>query len=273
MSDLGFDLSGVRLRLAGLPDDVARGTSEEWRHFASAPPADPFLHVRVEPVDVGDVPASFLPKEMTSRFEPGSARFDMPEGTAEVRDGTARIRLGRDLGERGYYAFHNLLRACLAWRLPDRGAAMLHAAGLVVDGRAFVLVGPAGSGKSTWVVHGEATGARALSDDVVLVDRATGTLEALGAPFRSTHRREYRPGRWPVAAVLWPMHGPAPALTATPRLLARAKVAANLPFLADGVGQDERIDAAVDAVLSVPCLGLTFAPDAAFVPLLAGFPQ
>jgi len=272
MGVVGVDLSGIRLRLTGLPQDVSQRTAREWRRFVCEPPPDPFLSVCVEQVAVAGPPAEFLPKEMTSRLAVGAARFEMPEGSVEVRgDGTARMRLGRNLGPRGYYAFHNLLRACLAWRLPDRGGAMLHAAGLVVDGRAFLLVGPEGSGKSTWVRHGEAAGARVVSDDVVVVDRAGGVLEAVGAPFCSTHRIDYAPGRWPVAAVLLPRHGFRPALAQTPALLARARVTANLTFVADALGFDDRIEAAVDGIVSAPCRELTFSPDGAFVPLLAGF--
>jgi hypothetical protein len=268
---LGIDLSGVALRLDGLPAEVGERLARDWRRFAGPVSAAPFLRVEVEPFDAGELREPFRPKAMVSRPGPTSAQFEMPEGTAEVRGDTTRVRLARDLGERGYQAFHNLLRASLAWRLPDRGGAMLHAAGLVVGGRAFVLAGPEGSGKSTWVRHGEAAGARAISDDVVVVDRASGRLEALGTPFCSTHRIDYRPGRWPVAAILWPEHGSNAALADTPPLLARAKLAASLPFLAEGLGTDPRVGETIEGLCRARCLRLTFPPDPSFVPVLAAF--
>jgi hypothetical protein len=194
----------------------------------------------------------------------------MPEGEAEVGDdGVARIRLARGPEATAYFAMMNLLRACLAWRLPSRGGAMLHAAGLAVDGRAFALVGSEGSGKSTWARSGEQAGGHVLSDDIVLLEGGESGIEALGSPLRSTHRSDYRPGRWPLAAILFPRHGPRPAWTRCDPLRARARIAANLPFVQTAIGRDERVAAVVERLATeVPCKVLTFAPDPSFVELL-----
>ena len=167
----------------------------------------------------------------------------------------------------------NLLRASLAWALPGRGGALLHAAGIALDGRAFVLVGPSGSGKTTWArVAGEA-GAVVLSDDLVMVDGIGPRLEALGAPFRSTLRLPLAAGRWPLAAILFPRHGARPSFEPCSALLAKARVTANLTFIADAVERDERVAGVIERLTSqVACADLAFAPDPSFLNLLRRLP-
>src|SRR5437867_6048070 len=43
----------------------------------------------------------------------------------------------------------NFLRVALAWKAMERGGLLLHASGLVRDGRAYLFFGPSGSGKTT----------------------------------------------------------------------------------------------------------------------------
>jgi hypothetical protein len=271
-SRLTFDLSGVVVALSGVPPESARRLAAEWDCFA-VEEQDPFLHLEVG-VGRAEAPASvFRPKEMHSELRADGARFSMPEGWAEIAAlGRGRIELNRRLADREYFTLMNLLRACLAWRLPDRGAAMLHAAGLVIDDRAFLLVGSAGAGKSTWVRLGQSAGARVVSDDLVLVDPDDGGFVLLGAPFRSTHRVTYESGRWPLVAILFARHGPTHRLAVSSALLSRAKLTANLTFVADAPAADRRIPRVIEALArDVCCSELTFALDPGFVDLLRSF--
>jgi hypothetical protein len=254
--------------------ELARRLRVAWAPFVAPLGDEPFLRVEVryEPRGIGEGSSSH--KSMISEMEIDSARFRLREGSASVeREGGACIRLHGAPGRREFFAFSNLLRACLAWRLPGRGGTLLHAAGLRVGGRAFVLVGAGGSGKSTWTRLGEEGGARALSDDLVLIDGAGPRLEALGSPFHSSHEADYRPGRWPLAAVLFPRHGPSASCRPVDALIARARLSANLPFLAEALQVDERVAALLDRfVRSTPCAELTFGLDSSFVSLLRDWP-
>ncbi len=216
----------------------------------------------------GDRPTTRSIVRAVSRAE--RAPQSLESCTAAVDEtGQAELSLTRGLGPREYFTLLNLLRAALAWRLPHRGAVLLHAAGIVVEKGAFLLVGPEGSGKSTWAELGQRAGAHVLSDDLVLVDGGGARLEALGSPFRSTHRADYRPGRWPVCAILFPRHGDSPAWTPCDGMLARARLAANLPFVSSALEQDPRVAAVVERLATaVPCRELTFGLDPAFVDLL-----
>ena len=95
----------------------------------------------------------------------------------------------------------------------------------------------------------------------------------LGAPFRSTHHADYRPGRWPLAAILFPVHGPKPGWAPVGSLLSRSRLLANLPFVADAPSSDRSVDRLVDGLISgVPCGEFSFALDPGFVALLRDWP-
>ncbi len=269
-----LSFSGVDIRVQGMAPESADRMLREWRPFVTEAAAEPFLSIEVSFVD-GDVdPGPFDPKRMSSACESNAARFSMNGGEARVaQTGQAQIILVRGLGLSEYHTLMNLLRAALAWRLPHRGAALLHAAGIVVEHRAFLLVGSEGSGKSTWAALGERAGARVLSDDLVLVDGGGARLEALGSPLHSTHRADYRPGRWPVSAMLFPRHGAVPAWTLCDGMLARARLAANLPFVSSALQRDPRVAAVVERLATaVPCRELTFGMDPSFVDFLRSTP-
>lgn len=270
MNSVAVDFSGLGLWIRGLTDDLARRLEADWAPFLAAERGRPLLVVDVSLETGAAVGGQFRPKQMRATLETGSAHFGMPEGEAEVRDdGKTRVRLLGGPPATVYFAMMNLLRASVAWRLPSQGAAMLHAAGLVVEGRSFVLVGQEGSGKSTWARMGEQRGARVLSDDLVLVACRADGAEALGSPFRSTHRTACGPGRWPIAAILFPRWGPQAAWTPCGALRARAAIAGNLPFIATAIERDERVAAVIERLATaVPCKELTFAPDPSFMDLL-----
>lgn len=274
-SALRFDLSGVGIAVD--EPDAARAARwrRDWASFVSGDAAaagDPFvLDVAIEPIDA-DAPAGnpYLPKEMRAEFDGPRARFALPEGEADVaRPARCRIRLPRSIEDRAYFTAHNLVRAALAWCLAPRRIALVHAAAVAVDGRAWALVGASGTGKTTWAEQAEAGGALVLADDLALVDASSSDgVAVLGAPFRSTHRGARRPGRWPLAAWLHALHGLEPALAPVPDLLAGARLAANLPFVADAVERDADVAATLEALAAAPTRRLTFAPDPGFLELL-----
>lgn len=275
---LVFDLSGVRLRVTGLTAALGDRLQREWTLYAAKKDAALFLHVDVNEITRDYAEADFRPKDMRSDLSVERAEFSMPEGHAVVEQtGPARVSLVKDIGDRQYYAFHNFVRACLAWRLPGRGAGLIHSAGMALDGRSYLLVGPQGSGKSSWARLAVEAGGTLLSDDLNMVDPAGvvgGPYDVLGTPFRSTEKANLVHGRWPLAAILFPVHGRAPRLAAVPPLIAQARLAANLPFIAEGLEHDQRIASLVTTLVErVPMAELTFALDTDFVELLRSWPD
>lgn len=267
-----FDLSGLAVRVRGLGEAHRERLEESWSAFRIREAGSFFLDIEVEAEpEAADDGSVFSPKQMTSSFDRTTARYAMKEGAATVPlQGTLRIQLASATLERQYFGFVNLVIAALAWRLPSRGGALLHAAGIVLGERAFALVGPEGSGKSTWAALAREAGARVLSDDMVVVEAGPdGRFQALATPFRS---REPYPGRWPLAALLLPEHGPRAALEDVPPLALRARIGANLPFFAEAWAHDPRVERLVETLaLSIPARRLTFAVDPSFLDLLRTF--
>jgi hypothetical protein len=60
----------------------------------------------------------------------------------------------------------NHLRVLVAYRLLEKGGALLHSSGVVDDGEALLFLGPSGAGKTTVARHSRATGRSVLSDDM-----------------------------------------------------------------------------------------------------------
>ncbi|MGE0448730.1 MAG: hypothetical protein AB7Q29_04015 [Vicinamibacterales bacterium] len=69
--------------------------------------------------------------------------------------------------------------------MTSRGSVLaLHAAGLVVDGRAVLIAGPPWSGKSTWAFEAARRGMPVLGDDQVAVEPLLGTVCAVPRPLK-----------------------------------------------------------------------------------------
>ncbi len=82
----------------------------------------------------------------------------------------------------------NYLRVLYAWLALDHDSLLLHACGIVRDGKGYVFFGPSGSGKTTTATLSAAH--TILSDDLVIIKKVAGTYHACGVPFR---------GDWPEA--------------------------------------------------------------------------
>jgi len=76
----------------------------------------------------------------------------------------------------------NLVNACFAGIVMQRGHLLLHASGVTRSGRAVALAGPPGAGKSTASLHLVERGFRFLSNDRVLARRGPDRVEAIGYP-------------------------------------------------------------------------------------------
>ena len=167
---------------------------------------------------------------------------------------------------RRFWGLVNLTCAAVGWRLASRGGGAVHAAGVLIEDEAYLLIGPSGCGKTTWSKTAAAAGLPVLSDDCVLLDGIEGRLVALGSPFRSKDFPSPGPGRWPVAAILLPAHADEPSVEPVSRLMLEARIAANLLFsshASEGAAQ------AVSAIASgATARTLSFRPDASWIPLV-----
>lgn len=271
-TDRSYDVSGLRIEFHDLPAGCAGRLDDAWGQFVSAPEPAPMLdiHCAVRPT-TGPAPRRISAQTMRTVYSSSRARFEMPDGVCRLdQAGRTKIRLPSNDAAHQYFTLINLLLPAIAWRLMQEGGAVMHAAGIVLDGRAFLLVGPENAGKSTWVALAKTAGARPLSDDVILVQRSNaGGLEALGSPFRVKDHGSIGPGRWPVAAILLSAHGAAPMLQPVPSLTVRTVLMANLLYATEALEAFPRVDAFLEAATAeVPVRRLTFAKDSSFIDLL-----
>jgi len=108
--------------------------------------------VRIQLVDVppwtSDDPALFPQGEpAVQRFRDGLLLSSHRSFTAEIDPFGARARLQRR--EEYAYPLEVVVRTAMMARLPLVGGLPLHAAGVVVEGRGVVFLGPSGAGKTT----------------------------------------------------------------------------------------------------------------------------
>jgi hypothetical protein len=144
----------------------------------------------------------------------------------------------------------------------------VHAASIVVDGRAYLLVGAEGAGKSTFAAQAGRGGAQVLGEDVAVLEFGPDGAVSLGSPFRDENATMRGGGRWPVGAVLLPKHGSPPSLDAVNPVRAQAAVAANLPYLADA---EIALDVARRILEGTAVRSLTFSPDPTYLDALRAF--
>ena len=266
MTDIAVDFSGIRIVLRGLPTDFASRVRQEWNRFIVTNDTEGWLDVAVSVSNDQQPPGPFA-HEMRHRLEKDGASYEIPEGSIEI-DAARKARLRISAGDAGvrFYTLSNLIAAALAWSLPSRGAALVHGAGIVWKGHGFALVGPSSSGKTTWAYLARDAGATFLSDDLLFVDSSGPRAELLSTPIRADDPEPERPGRWPLVAILLPVHGDTARLSPARPLRAHAVLAANLPFTGESYGRDARLGAFVDRLLSLtPAYELTFAREDSFL--------
>lgn len=259
------DISGLALRFEGLAPGLAEALRREWPAYVRAPgDAAPSLTIAVEEDDRAMKPGRFM--EGTLHVESTSAavvvRRDEGRLEHEAAGARASVTLAQGDAGRRFWGLINLTCAAVSWHLQGSGGGVAHAAGIVLRDRAFLLVGPSGCGKTTWARAASDAGVPVLSDDCVVLATEGGRLMALGSPFRSKELASPGPGRWPVGAILLPQWADAPSLAPASRLMAEARIAANLLYATAAA------PAAAVIADGAPSHVLAFRPDAGWIGLL-----
>jgi hypothetical protein len=102
--------------------------------------------------------------------------------------------------------FENYLRILAAYAILLRGGLLLHSAGFVVDGAAYLFLGRSGAGKTTVTRMALAAGAKILSDDInIVVPASDGGFAAGAVPFAGElgHESLEQSGRYPLKGLYW----------------------------------------------------------------------
>lgn len=269
-----YDLSGLMLDLDGIPPSCLRGLDRHWGAFQTEPSDETaWLTIKIKAVGTVTVPRVLSLGDLEREILPDEVRFRFDGACSALREGgIASMELAEpeDGSDYGFFLFLNILMPLLAWRLLEQGGLLLHAAGAVIDDRAFLLIGEENAGKTTWAGLCHEAGYPVVNDDVVMVRPDTeGRFRLHGVPLRVKGFGVVPQGSWPLCRLLFSRHGQDPGLTDVSGLLIRARLLANTLHLADRVGEDSRVERALEALMrdTAGCT-LTFAKDTRFVELL-----
>jgi len=195
-SDLSLEIdceaSGIETIIDRLSWDSARTSDVAGRVRIRPDPRAARIHLRV-----GD------PAKGISWRDDCSGAVELNGGLASVElddRGTLSAELGVD-PDNAFEPTLRMVRLAAELVLAVRGSAVLHAASVVVDGRAWLLMGESGAGKTTTARRLGREGAFRIADDTVLFRFADQTVE----PF-VLDRGGWLPGRrgarWPLAGAL-----------------------------------------------------------------------
>jgi hypothetical protein len=140
------------------------------------------LHLRDTHLEARDAPGDGEPAAITSDGERVLVVHQRFAGVIDPFGYTADVHRGESTEA---FAIELVLRTALGCRLPLEGGLLVHTAGVILDGGAYLFHGISGAGKSTLAGFMRDI----LSDELVAVQhgraRATGfwgTLDALDAP-------------------------------------------------------------------------------------------
>jgi hypothetical protein len=147
------------------------------------------------------------------------------------------------------------------------GGMEVHACGLVVDGRAVLLCGASGAGKTTMarLFRRRLRRIPILSDDRIIVRPRRGRLWAYGTPWHGSARFA-SPAGWPLGAVFFLSQARRPSLLPVGPTEAAARLFAGaFPPPWDAPSIRRVLDVCASVAASVPCAILRFRPDAGAV--------
>jgi hypothetical protein len=93
------------------------------------------------------------------------------------------------------------LRSFISFLLIRSGGFMLHAAGLVKNGKAYLFPGISGAGKSTLSKLAETSAGGVISDEINLIRLEKNRWRAFGSPFWGEMRADGRQGSWTLGGI------------------------------------------------------------------------
>jgi hypothetical protein len=172
-------LAGWRVRLECRQPELAQLVADRYAAFHSydRAPADFTVSLALDD-DATDARVETPAMHWQIQGDAWLLTGDGLAGYAHLTRGDAAIAFhGIDITSH----LEHVLRNLVAIFADHRGGLLLHAAGLLVEGQAYLFMGPSGSGKST--VTQLSPHALPLNDDLVLLRQHEGRWMAFGTPF------------------------------------------------------------------------------------------
>jgi hypothetical protein len=191
-----------------------------------------------------------------------------------MRDGTWRLgrgdfraqwdpgaRRGRIRQSANPYAIDSVLRIVHTLILAHEGGFLLHSAGAIRHGRAFLFSGVSGAGKTT-ISRLAPPDVTLLTDEVSYVRRVDAGYRACGTPFAGELARVGENCSAPIASLFFLKQGPENKIEAVAKSEAIRRLMRNILFFAEDAALVEKVfQSACEFVERVPVQQLTFTPD------------
>lgn len=149
-------------------------------------------------VEIFEAPGRASPFKPAVLLDGNRLRLGRGDFRAELDLRGGKGRLHAAAGEQCLDAF---LRSLISSRLLRAGGFMLHCAGLVKKGRAYLFLGRSGAGKSTLSKLAAAAGCEVISDEINLLRPSGKGFRVHGSPFWGEMRADGRPGSWPLGGI------------------------------------------------------------------------
>jgi hypothetical protein len=259
----------VRLSVAGLglvihcPDrTVAEGLRASYRDFPLDGSPDLCLGVTL----TGRLRSSPLLDTGTA-FKEDVLHFTAPgyQGSLDLRRGTGMLAISsaHPLEDLDY-----AVRVAYALLAFQAGGVMLHAAGIVRNGRAYLFIGHSGSGKTT--ISRLSNQDTVLNDDLVIVLPDVKSWRAYGTPFWNPSQVAPHPQDAPLGGLYRLVQAPVVKIEALRESQAVAELVANVPVIPQDPGRVKGLLGRLAAIHQVtPLKDLYFTPDDSFWELVA----
>ncbi|MEJ2369108.1 MAG: hypothetical protein P8Z49_12410 [Acidobacteriota bacterium] len=196
-------LQDIAVRFDGLSPALALAARKRYALFLSD--ATPLHRVVLHPGGPAYLePATDRFLRLEERIFPEGRVLSSTDFTAYWEEGGAGRGVLRvsspDDGKAVERAMENYLRWVVSDLAIERGAFILHAAGLLRNSRAYLFFGHSGAGKSTVTALSE--GCQVLSDDLVLLVKTDEGFKATTTPFWGTFPQSAKDtGLYPVAGL------------------------------------------------------------------------
>jgi hypothetical protein len=195
-------------------------------------------------------------------FENGELRFTAPgfEGSIQEREGIGQLSLSSQQPAEDIEYFLRVAYALLAFQA---GGVMLHAAGILRTGKAYLFFGHSGSGKTT--VSRLSTDDMVLNDDLIILMPNRAGWKVFGTPFWNPTQVKPTPQQAPLAGLFRLVQDRQVYLEKISASTALAELIANVPVIpADLSRTPELIERLKDILVTTPVQRLHFLPDPSF---------
>jgi hypothetical protein len=194
-------------------------------------------------------------------------QVEMQDGTWRLRRGDFRAqwdpnaRRGRIRQSANPYAIDSVLRIVHTLILAQEGGFLLHAAGAIRNGRAFLFSGVSGAGKTT-ISRLAPPDVTLLTDEVSYIRRVDGGYRACGTPFAGELARVGENCSAAIASLFFLKQGPENRIEPMAKPEAILRLMRNILFFTGDAALVENVfRSACDFVERVPVQQLTFTPD------------